>query len=117
MKTMMKFVSCICLLLFVFLQGCTDYGKLCDEEAEKQRALLQEHRRLRGELASVNDELEQVLAKWRDHEAMRRQLKILSKKGVCTFLFVTERNSFILYLMILWSLLACAGCWIVWRIV
>lgn len=114
---MMKSTSCICLLLFVFLQGCEDYGAMRREEAGKQGALVEEHCRLSGELASVNDELEQILAQWRDHEEMRRQLKILSKKGVCTFLFVTERNSFVLYLMILWSLLACAGCWIVWKIV
>ncbi len=117
MKTMMKFTSCICLLLFVFLQGCEpDYGAMRREEDEKLGPLAEENHRLTRELASMRVELEQVQTERRNHAEMLKQLETLSKKGVWSFLS-TERNRFVFYLMILWPFMACAGCWIVWRIV
>lgn len=116
MKTMMKFTSCIWLLLFIFLQGCEDYEATYHKELEKQKLLLREKRRLTSELASIRYDLEPVVAERRNHAEMLKQLETLSKKRVWSFLS-TERSRFVFYLMILWSFLACAGCWIVWRIV
>ena len=111
-----SFRGCICFLLFILLQGCEDYEATYRKELEKQKLLLREKRRLTSELASIRYDLEPVMAERRNHAEMLKQLQALAEKDVWSFLS-TERNGFVFYLMILWPFLACAGCWIVWRIV